>query len=97
MLFTSTIAIVLIEKNLSLQQIIFYKMAEIRIETEKEIISIIKNHDSFPMEEELNIAGQHIVITYGDSIKAWICGEECYSMIIEYDQSNFQILNIDYE
>lgn len=97
MLFTSTIAAVLIEKNLSIQQNIFYKMAETRIKTEREIISIIRNHDVFPMEEKLTIAGQPILITYGDPVKARICGEVCYSLLIEYDQMSHRILSIDYE
>lgn len=72
-------------------------MAKTRIETEREIISMIKNHDVFPAEEELHIAGQLVLITYGDPIKAWICGEVCYSMLIEYDQTIRQILRLEYE
>lgn len=97
MLFTSTLTGILIQKNLSLQQKVFYKMAKTRIETEKEIITVLKNHDDFPAEEELSIAGQFVLITYGDPIKVWICGEVCYSVLIEYDQSSRQILRLDYE
>ena len=82
---------------MSVQQNIFYKMAKVRVETEREILSVIKNHDVFPTEETLNIEGQYVLITYGDTIKALICGEFCYTMLIEYDQTSLLILSIDYE
>lgn len=97
MLFSSTIIVLLIDKNMSVQQEIFYKMAENRIGTEREILSVIKNHEVFPKEEELNIAGQYVFISYGETIKVLICGEFCYSMLIEYDQKSLSILSIDYE
>lgn len=97
MLFTSSITVVLIEKNLSVKQNIFYEMAKVRIEIEREIVTIIKNHEVFPIDEELTIAGQHVFITYGDPIKARVCSEVCYSVLIEYDQTSLRILSIDYE
>lgn len=97
MLFSSTITVLLIDKNMSVQQNIFFKMAKVRVETEREIISVIRNHEVFPTEEELNIEGQNVLITYGDTIKALICGEFCYVMLIEFDQRSLLILSIDYE
>jgi hypothetical protein len=97
MLFTSYITGIILQKNLSLRQFAFYEMANTRVQTEKEVVNIIKNHDTNRDFEEFLLYDQQITITYDDMIRVRICGEICYSMIIEMDVSVNRILGITYE
>lgn len=97
MLFSSYITGILLQKNLSLRQLTFYEMANIRVQTEKDVISIIKNHVTYPDFEEFTLYNQQVSIAYEDMIRVRICGETCYSMIIEMDVSLNRILGITYE
>jgi hypothetical protein len=72
-------------------------MAKVRVMTEKQVISIIMNHDIFPDHEEFVHNNQRILITYDELINVRICGEFCYTMTIHIDPSVHRILSITYE
>lgn len=97
MFFTSYISGILLQKNVSIQQFTFYEMAKVRVLTEKQVISIIMNHDIFPDFEEIVLHNQRVFITYDELINVRICGEFCYTMIIHIDPSINRILSITYE
>jgi hypothetical protein len=97
LLFTTFVSSIVIQKDFSLRQQDFYRTASSRIQTEKEILSRIKDHvDSFEYDE-FDIGHFQVTITYGQVIKVKICDESCYLMIVEYDQSINVILSISYE
>jgi hypothetical protein len=87
----------LLQKELSINQKELYKQAEILIQTEKEIFTVISSHKHFPVIEELTINNHNVVIEYGDPIIVTICEEKCYKMSITYDFSVQMIVSISYE
>jgi hypothetical protein len=97
MFFTSALSLMIFQKKLSLEQMHFYQMAVIRGKTEKEVIKIIKDHNTLDDHKELMLFEQKVSINYGDIILVNVCSEVCYSMLIEYDKEKSVILNISYE
>ena len=72
-------------------------MAKTRVLTEKEIVSIVMNHDIYPDYKEFILHNQTVSIILDELINVRICGEFCYTMIIEIDPSMHRILRITYE
>jgi hypothetical protein len=95
--FTTFVSSIVIQKDLSLRQQDYYRTAFFRISTEKEILSILKNHVGSFNYEEFDINGFQVSITYGQVINVKICDDSCYQMIVEYDPNTQLILSISYE
>ncbi|MBV1709026.1 MAG: hypothetical protein KMY54_04140 [Erysipelothrix sp.] len=97
MFFTSTLSLMIIQKKLSLEQMHFYQMAQMRVKTEKEVIKIIKESIIWDDHKELMLFNQKVTINYDDIIFVNVCSEVCYSMLIEFDKEKSVILSISYE
>lgn len=97
MFFSTMIAYIAVLHKVSLIQQEYYKSAVQKIEVEKEVIRMIKNHRYLSFNETIVIQSKTVSIMYEDMIKVTICDVSCYMMIVTYDIENSIILSIEYE
>ncbi len=95
--FSSTIASIAVLHKVSLIQQEYYKSAMQKIEVEKEVIRMIKNHVHLSYNETVVIQSKTVSIMYDDIIKVTICDDSCYMMIVTYDIENSIILSVEYQ
>lgn len=95
--FCSFITSVTLLHNVALIQKEYYKSASQKITVEKEVIRMIRKYDTIPINEEIEIQSKTIMLMIDDMIKATICDDTCYMMVVDYDVENDIVLNIDYE
>jgi hypothetical protein len=96
MFFTSVILVIVMQKQMLIQQVYFHELASFRIETEKEIIRKIRNeeiNDDF----ELMLFDQRIIFNVKDVIEVRVCSATCYVMLVDYDRHSDVIISITYE
>lgn len=96
MFFTFFISMIIIQKQISLKQIHFQEMANLRVDIEREVIRKIRTQTNND-ESEFIMFDYRVLISFEDIIKVSICFDTCYKIVVEYDIQNDIILSINYE